>query len=413
MTLRSGHSDADWPAVRVGEAQADIWAALEVQRLTAGMQRQVMKVSRPRRGVVTGYLFKLIRESIPASQERLAEWLHVDRGTVQGWESGRRPLAAITQGQAVALRHQLVRQGADPALIRALSDAVEADCLIGQILAHDPTSDLDNHPLGCSVMGHALTDMVSWAVSGAVPRLVERSGLRRAGRRGPVPTGPALECQERERFFLHLRIIADRTGSVDERILLHRQACYLGSLDRSADQSSWITAPRRLPHFLRPVSWSPRWVDARSVATSLARQGDRQPLRDFIKYAHGDDTSESAGLTYWAHWVGEIDQYQTDDSFMVHPTPTWRGLRLLRHIVDGLHSKHAFVDLNVHTVWALMQARQGLAYDEPETTRSLIDRTERLMDDGEISAQSRRELTAVFYGLRVLGFTAAKGNHHD
>ncbi len=370
-------------------------------------------MSRPRRGVITGYLFKLLRESIPLSQEVLAERLGVDRGTVQGWESGRRSLVAIAHGQTLALRHQLARLGASTTLIGAIGHAVEADHLIGQVLDQDPTGDLDTHPLGWSVMGHAVTDMVSWAVSGAVPRLVKQSRLHNAGRRGPVPMGPGLEHEERRRFFSHLRTVAGRTGRVDEWILLHRQACYLGSLDRSADQSPWSTAPGRLPHFIRAVPWSPRWVDARSIATSLARQGNRQPLRDFIKHAHGDDKSESAGLTYWAHWVGEIDQYQCDDSFMAQPTPSWRGLRLLRHIVDRLDSGHAFIDLNVHTVWALMQARQGIAYDDPETTRSLIVRAERLMDEGEISDQSRHELTAVLYGLRVLGFAAAKGNDHD
>ena len=51
--------------------------------------------SAPHRGEVTGYLFKLIRESIPLTQEQLAVDLDVDRVTVQSWESGRRPFLLI------------------------------------------------------------------------------------------------------------------------------------------------------------------------------------------------------------------------------------------------------------------------------------------------------------------------------
>ena len=47
--------------------------------------------SSPRRpGVVSGYAFKLVRESTQLTQAALAEDLGVDMATVQGWESGRR-----------------------------------------------------------------------------------------------------------------------------------------------------------------------------------------------------------------------------------------------------------------------------------------------------------------------------------
>lgn len=370
-----------------------------------------MAASRPRRGIVSGYLLKLIRESIPASQEQLAERLGVDRGTIQGWETGRRPLTAIPVAQMTALRHRLARLGASTALIGAMDRAADADYLLAQILDTDPAGPIDAHPLGWSVMNHGLTDMISWAVSGAEPRIVRHSGHPTAARRGPVPAGPDLDAGDRRRFFEHLRVIADRAGERDV-ILLHRQACYLGSLDRTRDATAWITPPGRFPHFHRAEPWSPRWVDARSVATSLARQGDRQPLHDFIAHAHADDTSELAGLTYWAYWVGEIDQHQPDDSFMVDRSLRWRGTALLRHIVDRLDAGHAFIDLNIHTLWALLQARPGLAHDDPDTTALLIGRGERLMDEGGISDQSRHELTSVLYGLRVQGFTE-KGPSDD
>lgn len=72
---------------------------------------------RRRAGRVTGYLFKLIRESIPRSQGDLAGDLGVDRATVQGWESGRRPLTSVAVSQSIALRHRLSQLGASSALL--------------------------------------------------------------------------------------------------------------------------------------------------------------------------------------------------------------------------------------------------------------------------------------------------------
>ncbi|GAA1338725.1 hypothetical protein GCM10009635_49220 [Actinocatenispora thailandica] len=108
-------------------------------------------------------------------------------------------------------------------------------------------------------------------------------------------------------------------------------------------------------------------------------------------------------MNYWAFWVGEIDQQQPDDSYMADSSLRWRGAVLLRHIVDRLDADHAFIDLNVHTLWALLQARPGVAVAEPETASLLVTRSQRLMDTAELSARARGELTAVLYGLRVQG----------
>jgi DNA-binding transcriptional regulator YiaG len=43
--------------------------------------------ARPREGLITGFLLKLIRESAGLTQETLAEHLGVDTNTIQGWES--------------------------------------------------------------------------------------------------------------------------------------------------------------------------------------------------------------------------------------------------------------------------------------------------------------------------------------
>ncbi|MFD9688425.1 helix-turn-helix domain-containing protein [Kitasatospora sp. NPDC059088] len=49
--------------------------------------------SRAEVGVVSSYLLRLLRESIPRTQTAFAEDVGRDLGTVQSWESGRRPLA--------------------------------------------------------------------------------------------------------------------------------------------------------------------------------------------------------------------------------------------------------------------------------------------------------------------------------
>lgn len=76
-----------------------------------------------RRGVITGYVVKLLRESTGRSQESFAEELGIDRGTVQGWESSRRPFTAVSVAQSLNIRHQLRRMGADPALCGAINHA--------------------------------------------------------------------------------------------------------------------------------------------------------------------------------------------------------------------------------------------------------------------------------------------------
>ncbi|GII25696.1 hypothetical protein Pme01_52930 [Planosporangium mesophilum] len=90
---------------------------------------------------------------------------------------------------------------------------------------------------------------------------------------------------------------------------------------------------------------------------------------------------------------------------MVDDDSAWRGAGLLRHLTERLHAGHTFVDLNVHTIWALLAARRDLVHDAPAVGRDLLLRGERLLDEGGISDQSRRELTSVLYGLRIGGLT--------
>jgi len=237
-----------------------------------------------RRGIVTGYLFKLIRESIPRSQEALAVDLQVDRGTVQGWESGRRPFTAVPFGQAVSLRHRLAVLGADTALLDAIDIAAEADYLISHIMEVRPeAAGLSQHPLGWTVLTHPLAEMLAWPLTGRAPQLVAHKAAGSA-RRGPVAWAPLLHASERQQFFDNLRVLADRARQQDgPTILLRRQSCFLAGMDRTGTQatgfgmrrgrtgiSSSRTDGRRSGRM--PDPWLPRWpgraTPNRSVTSS-------------------------------------------------------------------------------------------------------------------------------------------------
>ncbi|MFE9694477.1 helix-turn-helix transcriptional regulator [Micromonospora sp. NPDC005806] len=363
--------------------------------------------SAPQRGDVTGYLLKLVRESIPLTQEQLAFQLGVDRVTVQSWESGRRPFTAVPFGQAIATRQRLGRLGANTTLLAALDDAAEADLILTAVLDEQvERADVAEQPLGWSVLTHRLTDLIIWAVLGQTPTFL-RSLPTPHHRRGPVATAPLLPDDQRRAFFAHLHVLAQRSAAERHpNVLLHRQACFLAGVDPTGTSAAWLAqsnarATRRTTRF---HTWSPLWPDARSVVTSLANQGDPEPLRDFITRAHPDDACERAALNYSAYWVGEIPYRQRDDSFMPAALTDWRGSLLFRHLVERLAVGHPFVDLNIHNLWALLAARRGLALDDPGTGRALVDRSTTLLDSGRISAQSRQELTSIVYSLRADGF---------
>ncbi|MFI5925801.1 helix-turn-helix transcriptional regulator [Micromonospora sp. NPDC051543] len=363
--------------------------------------------SAPHRGEITGYLLKLIRESIPLTQEQLAVELEVDRVTVQSWESGRRPFTAVPLGQAITVRGRLGRLGANTLLLAALDDAAEADLILAAVLnEHVDRCDIAEQPLGWSVLTHRLTDLILWAVLRQPPTITRGLPLAHP-RRGPVASGPALPVDEQRAFFAHLHVLAERAAAGRHRnVLLHRQACFLAGMDPTKAATDWLTQTTTRAHQATAFrTWSPLWPDARSVVTSLAKQGDPEPLRDFIARAHPDDTCERAALNYSAYWVGEIPYRHRDDSFMPEPLADWHGSTLLRHLVHRLEPGHPFVDLNIHNIWALLTARRGIALDNPAATRALLDRSVPLLDSDRISAQSRQELTSIAYRLRADGLT--------
>jgi transcriptional regulator with XRE-family HTH domain len=363
---------------------------------------------RPRQGLITGYLLKLIRESAGLTQETLAEQLGVDTNTIQGWESGRRSLTGTRVATLVQMRHRLRQLGADPRLLTAMDDAAEADYVLSYVLGTEPgKSQPAAHPLACWVPKRSFAYMLAWPFTGQRPIALGDHGLR--SRRGPVAQGPALTAAERMRFFQHLRLTAERSHGDHELnetagILLRRNVYYSLSWNPSSETAAWLRElEQREEHRLgRFDTWSPSWAAARSLVVARARQGDKEPLRHFIRTALSSDACQAANLNYWAYWIGETDETYSSDEFMAGDLGSWSGVGLLRRFVDNLVTTEPLVDLYVHSLWALLERRGRLLDTDPLLARALADQGETLLGEGDLSAQSRRELEQVHYGLRLL-----------
>lgn len=351
-------------------------------------------------GVITGYVLRLARESIPAVQTSFAELLGVDLATVQGWESGRRPLANMKAGALLVLKRRLPQLGADQQLVRLLDAALDADRIIGAAL--DPPARISEHPLAGWVHNRQTAHMIAWAVNGTAPPAI---GPRETqGRRGPVAAAPYLPPGERLQLFGHLRAMAEAASTSNgDDLLLRRQALYLASYDRGADAPSWTT---HTLHSRRGVlsgrGWSEHWAEARSIATALARQGDPQPLRDFIARSMADDDrGEAANLNYWAYWLGATpSQTEPDDSFMAdRHLAGFDPVTLMRRLTQSMAEAPTYVDLYAHSVWALLVAHPWLPLADPVAAARLGRQVTYALEAQELSAQARRDLGAVQYLL--------------
>ncbi|MDI3389372.1 transcriptional regulator [Streptomyces sp. B-S-A8] len=209
-----------------------------------------------------------------------------------------------------------------------------------------------------------------------------------------------LSSPDRGAFFAHLRDTADSAvGAGEDGTLLHRQALYLCSYDRTPEATSWMGhALHARRDLIAARGWTPHWAAARSTATALVRLGDSQPLLDFIDRAMvGDDAAETANLNYWAYWLGAIREPQANDGFMRERPTDWEPVRLMTGLVSGLHQAPGYVDLYVHSLWALLVNHSRLPLADPELAEKLSAHTTRLLDHHGISQRSRRELSAVHY----------------
>jgi transcriptional regulator with XRE-family HTH domain len=354
-------------------------------------------------GLVAGHLLRLVREQLGLTQEACAEQLRVDLNTLRSWETGRRPLANVKVGHLRALLRRLQTLGANPVLLAHVETAIEVDLFLGQVLMEAGRGDPAEHMLANWVSTHAWNDLLAWAIGGGAPKTLARH--LPCQRRGPVPARPDLGAPARARFFDALRDTAERADA--SATLLRRQVYFLAAWDDSTDGRNWLQHAERAE--LRRVAggstWTPGWAAERSLAVARARQGDRDYLRRFIATRLDDDLCEAANLNYWSYWAGEGPRAATSDAFMATDLGSWRGAVLLRHLAAGLDPATAYVELSVHTVWALLGRRPYLLGDDSELTASLDARISRLLDADDISTQARRELDQTRFLIAAKGTT--------
>jgi Helix-turn-helix len=351
---------------------------------------------------VSGFLLKVIRESVGLTQVQLAERLGVDVASVQGWESGRRPLAALRAADLVRLRLRLLRCGARPALLTMVDDAIQADLIIADIVrAGGQLRGADGHVLGTTVHQRTLSDLITWPFTGIAPAPLRNLAAGRA-RRGPVPDRPTLTTDEHTRFFDHLLVTADAHPD-EHTALARRQAIYLLGFDIRASTAEWLRVEQR--RALRGAGHTdhvPSWVVVRSSAVALAYGGDRDPLRAFLHYALTTDQQERANLNYWAYWVGEIDCVHVNDEFMGRINPQdWNGVRPLEHLLELLHPDSGHAELNLHTLWALLLTHPALLSNHPRLRSATANTIQELTTDDNLSAQARHELSDIAYAVRL------------
>ncbi|WP_405135563.1 helix-turn-helix domain-containing protein [Nocardia sp. NBC_01388] len=350
-------------------------------------------------GAVSGFLLKLLRESARLTQNEFAELLGVDPSTVYGWESGRRPLAALRAGDLTRIRMLLTRHGARPDACALLIEALEADIIIGDTLALD-LIDTDTHPLAAGVHQRTLANLITWPITGRPPlQLVDLIGRRG---RGPRPDRPPFPADDRRRFFDNLLLLADRCrGPADA--LLRRQAVYLLGNDARADSADWLTDELGRAVRCANNDGAPGWLRVRSSAIALAATGDREPLCAYLTRAHDDDTQEITNLTYYAYWVGELGPAPvTDDYAMIHVAPRqWSGQQLLRHLVNRLRPGAEQADLYTRTLADLIASHPHLLAADPTLRRTLSTVVEQMSGDCELMPQARRDLANVAYALRL------------
>lgn len=352
---------------------------------------------RGRAGIVSGYVFRVIREQLGHTQDGFAETFGVSSDTVAGWESGRRPLTSVPVGQMLVHRHRLMTMGTAPALLASLERAMEADVLLASALDNDVPDEAN--PLGAWVMQRDLVEVLTWPLSGVAPTPLRDLPAPPRTRRGPVPSAPELPAVDRAQFFTRMRGTAERARG-GGNFLLRRQALYLAGYDDEADTSAWLAHQQQTE---RPDDWLTRWLNERSAAAVTARQGDRDRMAHFITRTLGDDdAAEAANLNYWAYWIGEAPHIQLSDDFIGDPHPgPWQGDRLMGHLVRGLTPRHGFFDLNIHTLWMLLMVRPNLLRTPSEAGRTLRDRLPVMLDDAQLSQQARRELESIRYAIRL------------
>ncbi|MFK4085192.1 helix-turn-helix transcriptional regulator [Kribbella sp. NPDC020789] len=342
-------------------------------------------------GIVSGFVLKLIRGSLALTQADLAERLGVDISTIQGWETGKRALTALRTADLLRLKTRLITLGAAPSVVVALQDAVEADGILSMaVSAGGRPVKADTNPLGAAVHRRSLVNMITWPFTGISP--LSLRALSDAPGRGPVAKRPTLPHPDQIRFFDHLlATVASRDAARSP--VLRRQAMYLLGFDQRPASTQWLAAEHeRAFKVAAPTSDLPGGIAARSATLALARRGDSEPLRYFIKTTLSSEQHAAANLAYWAYWLGEITDLYADDTYLIASADdhAWSGSRvaahLLAHLDNPVHSH-----ININSMWTLVLAKPDLLKRHHSLRTQTQKRVEQALDAG-FDGQTRDEL---------------------
>ncbi|WP_166459624.1 helix-turn-helix domain-containing protein [Amycolatopsis pithecellobii] len=353
-------------------------------------------------GIIAGFVLKLGRQSAGVTQEQLAEAAGVDTTTVQGWESGRRPLAAMQIGDFVRLRATLTRLGAPAAVGWHLNEAIEADLVLAAAVdASNRWIAPHQHPLAANVHRRSLTNLITWPITGAMPAQL-RSLASTGRRRGPVATRPVLYSDEQARFFEHMLTLTEQS-TTPESALLRRQAVYLLGFDGSADTREWLRSEWRRASQRRVADNDvPRLLEARSASVALATLGERDVLDGFTARLSDHPRPEAANLNYWAYWIGELRDDQVDDQFMLDTDPgSWGGVNLVQHLTQRVDPASPHLALNLHTLCALIASRPSLLTDWPHLRAPLAQAVEAGLSSNGLARVERDQFAGLHYALRI------------
>ncbi|HEX5347868.1 MAG TPA: helix-turn-helix transcriptional regulator [Pseudonocardiaceae bacterium] len=334
-------------------------------------------------GKIAGTVLQAVRQAIGFTQADLAEHAGAGVTTVQGWETGRRPLINVRQREQFRLRRLLQTAGADPQMLRLLDPALTADNILAEISTPDP----ELHPLALLVPDRTLTELLAWPITGTPPRQLR-------GTRAYLPVGAGV----REHLVAQLRELAERApASTTAGAMLRRQAQFL--IASHPGFHEWVNNAVRadLAGTRNLGDWSVHWPVARSYAVSSSIAGDPEPLHRFTTEGLATEQGAAANLTYWAYWVGEINGQWASDQEMLRDQ-SWSGETLLASLIDGI--MHApYRELCAHTLWALLRVKRGLMAS-PETAARIATAIDTTLSDGMVPDTARRKLEQVDYLVR-------------
>ena len=72
----------------------------------------------------------------------------------------------------------------------------------------------------------------------------------------------------------------------------------------------------------------------------------------------------------------------------------------MRHLLDRLYGNVGFLELNIHTLWALIRIRPEMIIGPP-VAQEMAAKVERLLDENLVSVAARRELDALRYAIAI------------